>query len=222
MLPILGAVTFVLILAAILIPGQIASRVARDEARAMESLQALTDLELRYATAHPSKRFTLEFALLKTEAPSNGEQIHEGFLFSIRLTVSNSHLPDAKSSRGDWPLDIKQLQCLSPGKNTCSRLVYRPNKRTSLGRKVSSQRVADRCRLTCLMNAVTGEVPPREGPRSRTKDRAPGVTSSISRILRKSKLRWLKLRQQRGDVANSAVSRVTIEALGKMPDFSAY
>lgn len=82
MLPILGAVTAVLILAAILIPGQIISRVARDEASAMESLHALTDLELRYAAAHPSKGFTCDFGLLKTEAPSNGEQIHRRFLFS--------------------------------------------------------------------------------------------------------------------------------------------
>jgi hypothetical protein len=45
--PILGAVTLILILAAILIPGQIVSRVARDETSAMESLRALTDLELQ-------------------------------------------------------------------------------------------------------------------------------------------------------------------------------
>jgi len=81
-LPILGAVTFVLILAAIIIPGQIVRRVALDEASTMESLHALTALELRYAAAHPSKGFTCDFALLKTEAHSNGEQIHKGFLFS--------------------------------------------------------------------------------------------------------------------------------------------
>ena len=79
---VVGAVTFVLILAAILIPGQIVSRVARDEASAMESLLALTRFERRYAAAHPSKGFTCDFGLLKTEVLSNGEQIHEGFLFS--------------------------------------------------------------------------------------------------------------------------------------------
>jgi hypothetical protein len=47
LLPILGAVTLVLILAAILIPHNIVSRVARDEASAAQSLRALTDLELR-------------------------------------------------------------------------------------------------------------------------------------------------------------------------------
>jgi type IV pilus assembly protein PilA len=81
-LPIIGAVTFILVLAVILIPGQIVSRVARNEANAMESLHALTHLEVRYAAAHPSKGFTCDFALLNMEAPSNGEQIHEGFLFS--------------------------------------------------------------------------------------------------------------------------------------------
>jgi len=79
--PIL-VVTFVLILAAIWIPHNIVSRMAHDEANAMYSLRALTNLELRYATAHPSKGFTCEFALLKTAAPSNGEHTHEGFLFS--------------------------------------------------------------------------------------------------------------------------------------------
>jgi hypothetical protein len=81
-LPIVGAVILVLILAAILIPGQIVSQLARDEADAMESLHALTRLELRYAAAHPSKGFTCDFAQLKTEAFSNGAQIHEGFLLS--------------------------------------------------------------------------------------------------------------------------------------------
>jgi type IV pilus assembly protein PilA len=79
---ILGVVIFVLILAAILIPHNMVSRMAHDEASAMESLHALKDLELRYAVAHPSKGFTCDFALLKTEARSSGEQIQEGFLFS--------------------------------------------------------------------------------------------------------------------------------------------
>jgi type IV pilus assembly protein PilA len=81
-LPILEAVIFVLVLAAILIPGQVVSHVARDEATAMESLHALADLEHRYAAAHPSKGFTCDFAMLKAEAPSNGQQIRQGFLFS--------------------------------------------------------------------------------------------------------------------------------------------
>lgn len=82
LLPVLGVLAFVLILAAIFIPGQIVSRMARNEANAMYSLRALTNLELRYAAAHPSKGFTCEFALLKTAAPSSGERIHEGFLVS--------------------------------------------------------------------------------------------------------------------------------------------
>jgi hypothetical protein len=81
-LPILGVMTFVLILAAILIPHQMVSRVARDEISAMESLRALTNLELRYEAAHPSKGFTCDFGLLKTEASSNEKQTQEGFLFS--------------------------------------------------------------------------------------------------------------------------------------------
>lgn len=64
---ILGALTFVLIIAAIWIPHNMVSRVAHDEASAMESLHALRDLELQYAAAHPSKGFTCDFALLKTE-----------------------------------------------------------------------------------------------------------------------------------------------------------
>ena|ERR1700719_4522609 len=80
-LPIIGAVALVLI-AAILIPHNMVSRVARDEANAMYSLRALNNLEFRYAAAHPSKGFTCEFAPLKTAALSNGEHIHEGFLFS--------------------------------------------------------------------------------------------------------------------------------------------
>lgn len=82
LLPVLGALAFVLILAAIFIPGQIVSRMARNEANAMYSLRALTNLELRYAAAHPSKGFTCKFALLKTAAPPNGDPIHEGFLSS--------------------------------------------------------------------------------------------------------------------------------------------
>jgi hypothetical protein len=81
-LPILGVVTFVLILAAILIPHQMVSRVARDEASAMYSLHALTNLELRYAAAHPSKGFTCDFAVLKTAVAPNGDHVHEKFLLS--------------------------------------------------------------------------------------------------------------------------------------------
>jgi hypothetical protein len=81
-LPIIGTVILVLILAAVLIPGQIVSQLSRDEASAMESLHALRDLELRYAAVDPSKGFTCDFALLKMEAPSNKEQGHEGFLVS--------------------------------------------------------------------------------------------------------------------------------------------
>jgi hypothetical protein len=79
---ILGAVIFVLILADIWIPHNIVSRLARNEINAMESLRALTNLEIRYAAAHPSQGFTCEFAQLKTASPSTGEHTHEGFLFS--------------------------------------------------------------------------------------------------------------------------------------------
>jgi hypothetical protein len=82
LLPVLGVLTFVFTLAAILIPHNMVSRLARNEASAMYGLRALTKLELRYAAAHPSKGFTCEFAVLKTAASLNGEHIHEGFLFS--------------------------------------------------------------------------------------------------------------------------------------------
>jgi hypothetical protein len=79
---VIGGVIFVLILAAVLIPGQTVSQLARDEISAMESLRAVRGLELRYAAAHPSKGFTCDFALLKTEAPSNEEQARKGLPFS--------------------------------------------------------------------------------------------------------------------------------------------
>lgn len=80
-LPIGGAI-FVLLLAAVLIPHNMVSRVALDESSALESLHALTKLELRYAAAHPSEGFSCDFARLKTEASPNREQAREGFLFS--------------------------------------------------------------------------------------------------------------------------------------------
>ena len=79
---IIGFVTLLLIFAAIWIPHNMVSRVAHDEASAAGGLRALTSLELRYAVAHPSKGFTCDFALLKTEVPSNGDRTTEGFLFS--------------------------------------------------------------------------------------------------------------------------------------------
>jgi len=79
---IVGAVILVLILAAILIPHNIVSRVAYDEATAARSLRELTDLELRHAAAHPSQGFTCDFTQLKTEIPSSGDHTREGFLFS--------------------------------------------------------------------------------------------------------------------------------------------
>jgi hypothetical protein len=59
--PILGVVAFAVILAAIIVPHQMVSRLARDEINAVKSLRALSDLEFRYAAAHPSKGFTCEF-----------------------------------------------------------------------------------------------------------------------------------------------------------------
>jgi hypothetical protein len=79
---ILGVVTFVLILAAILIPGQVVSRLARDEASAIGSLHRLTVLQLRYKTAHPSSGFACELVQLKADASSNREYMHETFLLS--------------------------------------------------------------------------------------------------------------------------------------------
>ena len=80
--PVLGVVTFVLLLAAVLITHNMVSRVALDESNALRSLHALTKLELQYAAAHPSEGFSCDFARLKTEASSNREQAHEEFLFS--------------------------------------------------------------------------------------------------------------------------------------------
>jgi type IV pilus assembly protein PilA len=87
-LAILGAVILVFVVAAIWIPHNMVSRVARDEVSAVKSLRALTNLELQYAAAHPSKGFTCDFALLKTEPHSSGEQIQEGFLVSEGYKIS--------------------------------------------------------------------------------------------------------------------------------------
>jgi hypothetical protein len=81
-LAIIGSMILVLIVAAIWIPHNMVSRTAHDEASAMNGLRGLTGLETRYATAHPSKGFTCDFALLKTEVPSNRDPTHDGFLFS--------------------------------------------------------------------------------------------------------------------------------------------
>jgi hypothetical protein len=77
-----GSVILVLIVAAIWIPHNMVSRLAHDEASAAGGLRGLTSLETSYATAHPSKGFTCDFALLKTEVPSNRDPTHDGFLFS--------------------------------------------------------------------------------------------------------------------------------------------
>ena len=79
---IVGAVTFVLIVAAILIPCFRVSPIAHHEAYAVGSLRALAKLEVRYAAEHPSEGFTCEFAQLYIEASSDGEQPHEGFPLS--------------------------------------------------------------------------------------------------------------------------------------------
>jgi hypothetical protein len=79
---IIGSVILVLIVAAIWIPHNMVSRVAHDEISAVNGLRGLTSLETRYATAHPSKGFTCDFALLKTEALSSRDPTHDGFLFS--------------------------------------------------------------------------------------------------------------------------------------------
>jgi hypothetical protein len=79
---IIGAVTLVLILAAVIIPCLRVSPIARHEANAVGSLRSLANLEAQYAAAHPSQGFTCEFAQLKMEGRSDGEQPHESFLFS--------------------------------------------------------------------------------------------------------------------------------------------
>ena len=79
---IIGSVILVLVVAAIWIPHNMVSRVAHEEASAMNALRGLTRLETGYARAHPSKGFTCDFALLKTEVPSNRDPTHDGFLFS--------------------------------------------------------------------------------------------------------------------------------------------
>jgi type IV pilus assembly protein PilA len=79
---IVGVLALVLIFAAILIPHNMVSRVAHDEASAVSGLRTLTSVELRYAAAHPSKGFTCDLAQLKTEIPSTAEHAREGFLFS--------------------------------------------------------------------------------------------------------------------------------------------
>ena len=81
-LAIIGSVILVLFVAAIWIPDNMVSRVAHNEVSAVNDLRGLTSLETRYATAHPSKGFTCDFALLKTEVPSNRDTTHGGFLFS--------------------------------------------------------------------------------------------------------------------------------------------
>ena len=82
MLAIIGSVLLVLIVAAIWIPHNMVSRVAHDEVSAMNALRGLTSLETGYARSHPSKGFTCDFALLKTEVPSNRDPTHDGFLVS--------------------------------------------------------------------------------------------------------------------------------------------
>ena len=81
-LAITGLVTLVLIVAAIWIPHNMVSRVARNEVSAMNGLRALTSLERQYAAAHPSRGFSCDLAQLKTEVPSSGDHTREGFLFA--------------------------------------------------------------------------------------------------------------------------------------------
>jgi len=79
---IIGSVILVLIVAAIWIPHNMVSRVAHDEISAVNGLRGLTSLETQYATAHPSRGFTCDFALLKPETLSSRDPTHDGFLFS--------------------------------------------------------------------------------------------------------------------------------------------
>jgi hypothetical protein len=79
---ILGVVTFALILAAIIIPHQLVSRVARDEASAMTTLRRLTSLQLQYATSHSSEGFACELARLRDGTPPKGKYGNEEFRVS--------------------------------------------------------------------------------------------------------------------------------------------
>jgi hypothetical protein len=81
-LAIIGSVILVLIVLAIWIPHNMMSRLAHDEISAVNGLRALSNLETRHATAHPSKGFTCDFAVLKTEALSKRDPTQDGFLFS--------------------------------------------------------------------------------------------------------------------------------------------
>jgi hypothetical protein len=112
-LPILGIITFVLIVAAILIPGQIVSRLARDEVSAVGSLRALKNLELRYAAEHPSKGYTCECAKLKRRWPRMETTSTKDFYFQVHPRVTNSRLTDAKSTQRESSFGIKPLQCPS-------------------------------------------------------------------------------------------------------------
>jgi hypothetical protein len=115
--PILGAVALVLILAAILIPGQIVSRVARDETSAMQSLRALTDRELQHAAAHPSKPIHLRICAVENGcAFERRANPRIDFYFLIHLTVTNSYLPDARSTRRDWPVGFQHFGLIGESK----------------------------------------------------------------------------------------------------------
>jgi len=79
-LSILGIAVFVLILAAIFVPHNMVSRVARNEVGAATRLRVLADIETRYAKAHPQQGYTCDFALLRAEAASAGNQDLKDFL----------------------------------------------------------------------------------------------------------------------------------------------
>src|ERR1700753_1934748 len=78
---ILGAVIFLFVVAAVMIPHFLVSRIAKDEIGAVGTVRALQSLERQYASTRPSKGFTYDLTLLKP-ALSDKEQIREGFLFS--------------------------------------------------------------------------------------------------------------------------------------------
>ena len=71
MFPVLAVLTAGLVIAAILIPGQVDSRAAMNEASAIGSLRMLTSLQRRYAAANPSRGFTCELAQLQNVRRQN-------------------------------------------------------------------------------------------------------------------------------------------------------
>jgi hypothetical protein len=79
---IAALITVALIIAAILVPGQVDGRMAMNEAVAIGSLRTLPTLQNQYAAENPSKGFACELAQLRDVTHRNGESDHEALLVS--------------------------------------------------------------------------------------------------------------------------------------------